>query len=64
VPASVLIVDDEESIRRARCDAVVIGTPSDITRLLTIEQPTVRVTYRFEERDGTALADRVRDAFC
>ncbi|MCK5438848.1 MAG: GTPase, partial [Gemmatimonadetes bacterium] len=58
------LADLEESIRHAQCDAVVIGTPSDITRLLAIEQPTVRVTYRFEERDGTALADRVRDAFC
>ena len=58
------LADLEESIRHAQCDAVVIGTPSDITRLLAIEQPTVRVTYRFEERDGTALADRVRGAFC
>ncbi|MEJ2153041.1 MAG: GTPase, partial [Gemmatimonadota bacterium] len=58
------LADLEESIRQAECDAVIIGTPSNITNLLSIEQPTVRVKYRFEEREGTALADRVREVFC
>ncbi len=58
------LADLEESIRHAECDAVIIGTPSNITNLLSIEQPTVRVRYRFEEREGIALADRVREVFC
>lgn len=58
------LADLEESIRQTDCDAVIIGTPSNITKLLSIEQPTVRVRYRFEEREGTRLADRVRQVFC
>ncbi|MBI4676705.1 MAG: GTPase [Elusimicrobia bacterium] len=35
------------------CDLVVVGTPIDLTRLLSINKPSVRVTYDLEEADGT-----------
>jgi len=41
--------DLEETIRRVPCDAVVIGTPIDLRRVISIEKPSVRVTYVLEE---------------
>jgi len=42
------VKDLEETIRRSCCDAVVIGTPTDLRRKIKIDQPTVRVTYDFD----------------
>ncbi|MCU0492601.1 MAG: cyclic 2,3-diphosphoglycerate synthase [Chloroflexaceae bacterium] len=39
----------EESIRQVPCDSVVIGTPIDLRRVITIKQPSVRVTYDLVE---------------
>jgi predicted GTPase len=41
--------DLEETIRRVPCDAVVIGTPIDLRRVITIDQPATRVTYDLVE---------------
>jgi predicted GTPase len=53
--------DLEATIRRVPCDAVVIGTPIDLRRIVTIDQPSVRVTYDLVEQThpdlGTILAD-------
>lgn len=35
----------EETIRRSDAEVVAIGTPVDLGRLVTIDRPTVRVTY-------------------
>lgn len=42
--------DLEATIRTVPCDAVVIGTPIDLRRVVTIDQPTVRVTYDLVEQ--------------
>lgn len=52
----------EETIRRTDCDVVVIGTPIDLRRVLTLDKPAVRVRYELEEIGGKALAEIVRDA--
>ncbi len=39
----------EETIDRAECDLVIIGTPADLRLLLKIRKPTLRVTYEIEE---------------
>ncbi len=44
------IADLEETIRRTDCDVVIIGTPVDLRRLITIDQPAVRVRYELKER--------------
>jgi predicted GTPase len=53
--------DLEATIRRVPCDTVVIGTPIDLRRIVTIDQPSVRVTYDLVEQThpdlGTILAD-------
>jgi len=51
------IKDLEETIARCPCDAVVIGTPTDLRRKIRIEKPTVRVTYDFDV-DLSPLIDR------
>jgi predicted GTPase len=38
----------EETIRACPCEAVVIATPTDLRRMMKIEQPTVRVSYDFD----------------
>ena len=51
----------EETINSVDCDTVVIGTPIDLGRLLSIEKPTVRVTYDLEEQGSLTLEDILDD---
>lgn len=41
--------DLEETINKADCDAVIIGTPMDLSRIITINKPATRVFYDLEE---------------
>ncbi len=41
--------DLEATINAADCDAVVIGTPIDLRRLLKMNKPATRVTYELQE---------------
>jgi predicted GTPase len=50
----------EETINRADCDVVVIGTPIDLGRVLKINKPYVRVTYELEERHPGQLEAAIR----
>jgi predicted GTPase len=45
----------EQTINAADCDAVVIGTPIDLGRLLDINKPSVRVKYYMDESDKSML---------
>ena len=56
------IRDLERTIAAADADVVVIATPVDLRRLLTIRQPTVRVGYAYADR-GTPTLDDVLDDF-
>ena len=49
--------DLEATINRVPCDTVVIGTPIDLTRLVRIDRPTVRVRYDLQEIGRPTLAD-------
>ena len=49
--------DLEATIARVPCDAVVIGTPIDLTRLVDIGTPTVRVRYELQEIGKPDLAE-------
>jgi len=56
-------IDDlQHTINLTPCDVVVIGTPIDITRVLNVHKPIVRVSYHFEER-GERLAAILRRRF-
>jgi predicted GTPase len=41
--------DLEATINRTACDAVVIGTPIDLNRIITIKKPSTRVYYSLQE---------------
>lgn len=43
------IKDLEKTITAIPCDAVIIATPIDLTRLLKIDKPSVRVRYELQE---------------
>ncbi len=55
------ISDLEETIAKTPCDAVVIGTPIDLRRVISIKQPSTRVQYDLGQeaidRLDTILAD-------
>jgi len=50
----------EESINAVRCDAVVLGTPSDITRMIKIRKPVARVRFEAVEVGRPRLAALIR----
>jgi predicted GTPase len=43
------VKDLETTIRRVPCDLVIIATPVDLTRIIHIEKPMVRVRYELKE---------------
>lgn len=45
--------DLEQTINGADCDAVLVGTPHDISRLLDIDVPAIRVRYDLAEKERT-----------
>lgn len=42
------VKDLETTINAVECDAVVIGTPIDLRRIISIDKPSVRVTYNLQ----------------
>jgi predicted GTPase len=53
--------DLEATVAAVDCDLVLIATPIDLTRLIDIRQPTLRVSYRLAEQ-GSALKEAVLHA--
>lgn len=51
--------DLEKTIARVKCDTVVLGTPSDISRIIKIEKPIVRVWFEAKEVDGNRLKEKL-----
>jgi predicted GTPase len=46
-----------ETIARSDADLVLIGTPIDLRRIIELDKPALRVTYRLEEIGEPTLAD-------
>ena len=53
--------DLEETINSADCDAVIIGTPMDLSRIITINKPCTRVHYDLDEVGSPNLTDILKD---
>lgn len=51
--------DLEKTIARVKCDIVVLGTPSNISRIIKIEKPIVRVWFEAKEVDGDRLKEKL-----
>ncbi len=52
----------ERSINAVACDAVVLGTPSDLTRLIHIRKPVARVRFEAAEVGGHRLESLIRSS--
>jgi len=53
----------EETIDATPCDVIVIGTPIDLRRVLTISKPAVRAEYNLEELGTPNLEDVLKRHF-
>ncbi len=51
------VKDLEATIAAADCDAVIIGTPIDLRRIIKINKPSVRITYELQEIGRPNLSD-------
>jgi len=51
------IADLQETINRVACDAVIIATPVDLRKVITINKPATRVTYELQEVGKPDLED-------
>jgi predicted GTPase len=54
------IKDLEATIAATECDAVIIGTPIDLRRIVKIKQPSTRVTYELQEIGHPTLEDIIK----
>jgi len=54
------VAELEATIANAECDAVVIGTPIDLSRIVRIDKPVLRAEYHFE---GAGLAELLLEQF-
>ncbi len=55
------IKDLAATINATPCDLVLVATPVDLTRLLTIEHPHTRIRYEYKDHGSPTLADLVRE---
>ena len=52
----------EESINATPCDLVLMGTPTDLRRYMTVEKPVLRVKYEYEEIEPGTLIGLLENA--
>jgi predicted GTPase len=55
------IRDLETTINNTPCDAVVIATPIDLSRIVKINKPTVKIGYELQEIGSPTLEDVLND---
>jgi predicted GTPase len=55
------IADLQATIEATPCDAVLLGTPIDIRRSLTVTRPVVRARYRIEEVGRPGFEELLKD---
>jgi predicted GTPase len=53
--------DLRETIARSDAEVVLIGTPIDLRRLIDLDKPALRVSYRLEELGEPTLADALAE---
>jgi len=61
------VKDLEKTIANTPCDAVVIATPIDLTRIVKIDKPTVKIGYDLQEIGTPNLkvfTDQFINKFC
>jgi len=53
--------DLETTINNTDCDSVIIGTPIDLNRIITIKKPNTRVYYDLQEIGSPNLDELLED---
>jgi predicted GTPase len=51
--------DLEETINSTPCDLVLLATPVDLTRLITINKPSIRIRYGYKDHSTPTLAELI-----
>jgi predicted GTPase len=54
------ILELEETINKTDCDAVIIGTPIDLCKIIRINKPIVRAKYELQEISKPGLSDIIQ----
>ncbi len=57
------IADLESTINRADCDLVLFSTPADLSSLLRINKPAIRVRYEYKDHGPPFLEDVIAEKF-
>ena len=55
-----MLKDMEDTVNAVDCDAVIVGTPIDLARIIDIQKPNTRVYYDLQEigqPDFTSVID-------
>ena len=52
-----MLKDMEDTVNAVDCDAVIVGTPIDLARIINIKKPTTRVYYDLQEIGRPNLTD-------
>ena len=55
------VQDLEDTINNAPCDLVLFATPIQLTRILSISKPTIRVRYEYHDHDHPYLEEALID---
>ncbi len=55
------IKDLEETINGTECDLVLSATPIDLTALIAINKPIVRITYEYKDNSMPTLEDIIKE---
>ncbi|MEN3000001.1 MAG: cyclic 2,3-diphosphoglycerate synthase [Acidilobaceae archaeon] len=55
------IRDLEETLRRVPADVIISGTPIDLSRLIEVNKPIVRVSFEVEILEGPTLEEAVEE---
>jgi len=51
----------EETINRVPCDLVVVATPVDLARIISVNKPCIRISYEIDELSRPDLADILQE---
>lgn len=57
------IRDLEETINRVECDLVLFATPIQLTRVVSLKRPTIRVGYEYRDHGQPTLEEALLDRF-
>jgi predicted GTPase len=51
----------QDTINACECELVVVATPIDLGKLITVDKPLVRVIYEFKERQEGEMEEVLKD---